>query len=69
MASCNRSSISYTIFYGCGRGNCENRVNINEKKDDDNGDDKIENQEEQQSIKQLYYMLIYETISSRKFNI
>ena len=51
MASCNRSSISCTIFYGCGRGNCENRVNINEKKDDDNGDDKIENQEEQQLIK------------------
>ena len=51
MVSCSRSSISCTIFYGCGRGNSENRVNINEKAEDDNSDDKIENQEEQQLIK------------------
>ena len=51
MASCSRSSISCTIFYGCDGSNCENRVNINKKADDDNSDDKIENQEEQQLIK------------------
>ena len=44
---CSMLCIPCTIFCGCGRNNCENKFEINNKEEDYNNDTLIENQEEE----------------------